>query len=874
MMKATIKAKVYTGFIILIALSIFLISTVSWLGRNYVLEGAKKIRYNSSLARRVEEIRALSDEKSSIIYQGIIEKKDVIKDIEKKDDAVNDACSSLTSDLASLGASGEKAVVEAQNMISSILEKEKNITDAYKNLIAPTIEEKEQKALKSSLNDIMKSGEKLTGHLDAYSRENSDKLLLAVTNMENSIAKQGASAENMQGDIRNILVVTQEISSGIANLDKELKTYFEESRLAFDKLNDLLKAAALADTLPAVRQSDIPVNDFSGIKYRINNELAGISSSSANLLDTEEFLRIQADELQASIENTDTRNIQKALEERENITEAQLLINDIRFLWATGVLDSDISQLESVKNEKMPALKEALEKIESVTEEDMSVLDAGNLAVDQTAAAINTISGDKKSEGTDKIKAVRNELTPLYEKLNQTLQTKFEENIVASQNVENFIVPVIFAIAVISIIAGILIAVVVSNSIVKPIKKMTGALKKAENGDLKSRINTDTSPELFQIVQSVNHVLAAREQILNETEAVSRSIDLMRNEISGTFTQNKDTLNHMVREMDELLNLFPIKPVPVTPDGDGAADLGPDSDADIKIDKDTGKYAGKETEREAGGETVRDAESGTDKNAEKEIDTGAGRNAEGDACKNAGPVKLDAAYTKDAIDVTEKSRETAREAKEAILKASDTVREIAQHIDQLEGSSERIEEITDTITRIAKRTNLLALNAAIEAAKAGEQGRGFAVLADEIKKLADASGGAAGAIKKQLGEIQNRIQWTVENMDKGVTSVEQGARGISDVHESIEDITVRVRRVVKTLEDYAQKSNEQLTANKKLIEELGHMNRDASEFYEARQNIGQELQNSEKHISDMHKIEEMLNTAYTRLNDMLNKYKN
>jgi len=178
--------------------------------------------------------------------------------------------------------------------------------------------------------------------------------------------------------------------------------------------------------------------------------------------------------------------------------------------------------------------------------------------------------------------------------------------------------------------------------------------------------------------------------------------------------------------------------------------------------------------------------------------------------KTVDSVPVDISATLETIDVTEKSRQTAEEAKNVIVKASETVKEVAAHIEQLESSSAKIEEITNTITQIAKRTNLLALNAAIEAAKAGEQGRGFAVLADEIRKLADASDEAANDIKKQLSEIQNRIQSTVENMDKGVNDVEQSAKVINDVHNSIEDITARVRKVVEALEDYAGKAQSSL----------------------------------------------------------------
>jgi methyl-accepting chemotaxis protein len=120
-------------------------------------------------------------------------------------------------------------------------------------------------------------------------------------------------------------------------------------------------------------------------------------------------------------------------------------------------------------------------------------------------------------------------------------------------------------------------------------------------------------------------------------------------------------------------------------------------------------------------------------------------------------------------------------------------------------SSSKVARITGVIADIARQTNLLSLNAAIEAAKAGAQGKGFAVVAEEIRKLAERSGGAA----KEISEL---IQESSDRVDMGVGSVGSVGRSLTAIEEATKDNTDRIRGISRAMEEQAKASQEMVAA--------------------------------------------------------------
>lgn len=111
-----------------------------------------------------------------------------------------------------------------------------------------------------------------------------------------------------------------------------------------------------------------------------------------------------------------------------------------------------------------------------------------------------------------------------------------------------------------------------------------------------------------------------------------------------------------------------------------------------------------------------------------------------------------------SVEIKNRAASVSEDSKRAINETSKLYETMEKSILQNIEDGKVVDEIkvmAETIASISEQTNLLALNAAIEAARAGEQGKGFAVVAEEVRTLAEQSSIAVENVKDTIEKVRN-----------------------------------------------------------------------------------------------------------------------
>lgn len=300
------------------------------------------------------------------------------------------------------------------------------------------------------------------------------------------------------------------------------------------------------------------------------------------------------------------------------------------------------------------------------------------------------------------------------------------------------------------IVALAILTVVVVESIIRPIKKVSGQLGEIADGNLLVELPADEDigrDELGDMQRSTKNLAKKLAAIIGKSKRAAKEVDDQSRELADSAVQANNTSGQVTEAVSEVSKGAVSQAESIEKAAMDTSDIG-DNISDIT-------------------------------NSVEEMDR----------C---------AADMKTSCDKAMSALNTLIRQSESVTAS---VKEIGDSITSTNNSSKEISQFTDAITDIASQTNLLSLNASIEAARAGEAGRGFAVVADEIRQLADQSADSADKIKAVVERLLSDSQSSLNVLDKLNTSFSEQVTQLDITRSDMESMSESVDNVKATSDD-------------------------------------------------------------------------
>lgn len=223
----------------------------------------------------------------------------------------------------------------------------------------------------------------------------------------------------------------------------------------------------------------------------------------------------------------------------------------------------------------------------------------------------------------------------------------------------------------------------------------------------------------------------------------------------------------------------------------------------------------------------------------------------------------------EALESATQGRSTSEKVQSEMVRVNQTIQHSSEVVEELGERMGKIGEITQLITTIASQTNLLALNAAIEAARAGEHGRGFAVVADEVRKLAEATSKAGAEIITLIDDVQNRTGQAISVMKNGATSFGEVGQlmnlsltSFSQISQAVDSCFSQINGIYQT----STKINHQAETAFTRIEDINHTSLEISDGMAMIASAAQEqVATLEENIASVNNVSDLVNNLQDKV---------
>jgi len=367
-------------------------------------------------------------------------------------------------------------------------------------------------------------------------------------------------------------------------------------------------------------------------------------------------------------------------------------------------------------------------------------------------------------------------------------------------------------IIVVEIVAIVIVSILFSRSLVRPIIHLMELMSRAEKGNLLVQSDIKTKDEIQDLGESFNNMiqgqLKAIQKVFENANTVSETSEdgnkvalvmalsasnqaTAVNEITLTLGEMSKSINDVAESMTEI----------ATNSMDVTKSMNSLSDAANDVAENT-KHTG-ETLVEVTN-SLRVVNESIESVAKSSIDT--------------------SEEARNMVEIAENGKKTINNTVLEMDKINKGMESLTMAVKGLGKAAIQIGVIVEVIDDIADQTNLLALNASIEAARAGEQGKGFAVVASAIGALAEKSGEATKDITELIHKIQEEVENSVDTANSSAEQVGTGAVLVRNTGTALDDIFKAIKRTTSLINEIASETESQIAESQKVMNAIQSVN--------------------------------------------------